>query len=165
MVTLTRAGMKRAGFQVTSRFKDSGAQAGTLAPGPDDRNRVGIDLLGGIQYAGQRKEGASVDAADAVRWTIQWTAPDGGGPVVFNVAANAADGNESADGDFVYTTTVESASSGWDASTGSTGATGATGSTGSGSQVRTRRTCRTPVVASARRADRRVTLTRRERLR
>jgi hypothetical protein len=113
IVTLTRAGMKRAGFQFTSRSKDSGAQAGTLAPGPDDRNRVGIDLLGGIQYAGQRKEGASVDAADAVRWTIQWTAPDGGGPVVFNVAANAADGNESADGDFVYTAIVESASSGW----------------------------------------------------
>jgi hypothetical protein len=27
--------------------------------------------------------------------------------VTFDVAANAANGNESADGDFVYTTTVE----------------------------------------------------------
>ena len=112
IVTLTQAGMKRAGFQVTSRFKDTGAQAGTLAPAPDDRNRIGIDIQGGVQYAGQRKEGASVTAGEAVRWTIQWTAPDGGGPVAFNVAANAADGNESADGDFVYTTTAESASSG-----------------------------------------------------
>ncbi len=32
--------------------------------------------------------------------------------MIFNVAANAADGNESADGDFVYTATAESASSG-----------------------------------------------------
>ena len=112
IVTLTQAGMKRAGFQVTSRFKDTGAQAGTLAPAPDDRNRIGIDVRGGVQYAGQRKPGASVTASEAVRWTIQWTAPDAGGPVVFNVAANAADGNESADGDFVYTTTAESASSG-----------------------------------------------------
>jgi hypothetical protein len=112
IVTLTQAGMKRAGFQATSRFKDTGAQAGTLAPAPDDRNRIGIDIQGGVQYAGQRKDGASVTAGEAVRWTIQWTAPDGGGPVAFNVAANAADGNESADGDFVYTTTAESASSG-----------------------------------------------------
>ena len=112
IVTLTQAGMKRAGFQLTSRFKDTGAQAGTLGPAPDDRDRIGIDIQGGVQYAGQRKEGASVTAGDTVRWTIQWTAPDGGGPVAFSVAANAADGNESADGDFVYTTTAESASSG-----------------------------------------------------
>ena len=33
-VTLTRTGMKRAGFQLATRFKDTGEQAGTLAPGP-----------------------------------------------------------------------------------------------------------------------------------
>jgi hypothetical protein len=110
-VTLTRAGMKRAGFQLTARLTDTGAQAGTLAPGADEAKRVGVETQGGIQYAGQRKDGASV-AGDAVRWTIQWTAPDGGRPVVFNVAANAADGNDSADGDFVYTTTAESPPSG-----------------------------------------------------
>ena len=46
---------------------------------------------------------------NVVRWSIEWTAPSGGGAVIFNVAANAADGNESADGDFVYTATAESA--------------------------------------------------------
>ncbi|MGH9200319.1 MAG: choice-of-anchor V domain-containing protein [Vicinamibacterales bacterium] len=110
IVTLTRTGMKRAGFQLTARFKDGGAQAGALAPGPDERERVGVVIQSGVEYAGQKKEGSSVGVADAVRWTIQWTAPAaGGGPVVFNVAANAADGNESADGDFVYTTSAESA--------------------------------------------------------
>ena len=39
----------------------------------------------------------------------EWTAPDRGGPVIFHVAANAADGNESAAGDFVYTASGESA--------------------------------------------------------
>jgi hypothetical protein len=108
-VTLTRAGMKRAGFQLTARFKDSGAQAGTLAAGPGEGERVGVDRQGSVQYAGQKKAGSAPGAADAARWTIEWTAPDRGGPVIFHVSANAADGNESADGDFVYTATGESA--------------------------------------------------------
>jgi hypothetical protein len=108
-VTLTRAGMKRAGFQLATRFKDSGAQAGTLAPGPGEGERVAVESQGGVQYAGQKKAGSSVSATDAVRWTIEWIAPDGGGPVVVHVAANAADGNDSADGDFVYTAASESA--------------------------------------------------------
>jgi hypothetical protein len=106
-VTLSRPEMKRAGFQLTARDKASGAQAGSLAPGADEAQRVKVEASSGVQYAGQRKEGSSV-AADAIRWTVQWTAPSSGGAVVFNVAANSADGNESADGDFIYTTTAES---------------------------------------------------------
>jgi hypothetical protein len=108
-VTLTRAGMKRAGFQLAARFTQGGAQAGTLAPGPAEQGRVGVEIQGGVQYAGQKKSGSSVSSDDAVRWTIEWTAPDRGGPVIFHAAANAADGNESADGDFVYTATATSA--------------------------------------------------------
>jgi hypothetical protein len=109
IVTLTRPGMKRAGFQLAARFKDSGAQAGVIAPGPAEQDRVGVEKQGGVLYSGQKKAGSSVDAADAARWTIEWTAPDRGGPVIFHVAANAADGNESADGDFVYMASGESA--------------------------------------------------------
>lgn len=108
-ITLTRAGMKLAGFQLTSRHTDGGAQAGTLAPGPGDGERVGVASQGGVLYAGQRMAGAVVRAGEAARWTISWTAPERGGPVTFHVAANAADGNESADGDFVYTATAQSA--------------------------------------------------------
>ena len=108
-VTLTRAGMKRGGFQLAARFKDSGAQAGTLAPGRSDAERVKVENSGDVQYAGQKLAGSSV-AGEATRWTIEWTAPDRGGTVIFHVAANAADGNESADGDFVYTASGESSS-------------------------------------------------------
>jgi hypothetical protein len=108
-VALTRAGMKRAGFQLTARFKESGAQAGTLARSSTEGERVGVEGQGGVQYAGQKKAGASPGADDLAKWTVEWTAPAAGGPVIFHVAANAADGNESADGDFVYTTIVESA--------------------------------------------------------
>jgi hypothetical protein len=106
-VTLTQAGMKRAGFQLATRFKD-GAQAGTLAPGPGEEERVTVETQSGVQYAGQRKAGSSVSAAYVTRWMIEWIAPDRGGPVVVHVSANAADGNESADGDFVYTAASES---------------------------------------------------------
>lgn len=108
-ITLRRAGMKLGGFQLAARFKDTAAQAGTLVPGPGDGERVGIDSLAGIQYARQKRAGTSVGAAGAAQWTLEWTAPKSGGPVILHVAANAADGNDSADGDFVYTATAESA--------------------------------------------------------
>jgi hypothetical protein len=107
-VTLSRSGMKRAGFQLAARFKDTGAQAGSLAPTPADAARVGIDTQGGVHYAGQKKAGSTASDDAVARWTIEWIAPAGGGAVIFHVAANAADGNESADGDFIYTATGES---------------------------------------------------------
>jgi hypothetical protein len=105
-VTLTRTGMKRAGFQLAARFKDGGAQAGTLRVPSGDALRVGVETQSGVQYAGQKAAGASPGEGGTARWTIDWTAPVGGGPVIVHVAANAADGNESADGDFVYTAAV-----------------------------------------------------------
>lgn len=108
-VTLTRPGMKRAGFQLAARFKDDGAQAGTLTAGSAETSRVGVEFQGGIQYANQKEDGSPVGMPDVARWTVEWTAPARVAPVVFQVAANAADGNGSADGDFVYTTSVVSA--------------------------------------------------------
>jgi hypothetical protein len=103
--------MKLAGFQLAARFKDGGAQAGVLAPAAGDAERVAVESQGDIQYAGQEKAGASVDGTGVAKWTITWTAPRSGGPVLFHVAANAANGNDSADGDFVHTTSAESAPS------------------------------------------------------
>jgi hypothetical protein len=106
-VTVARPGIKRAGFQLAARFEISGAQAGTLAAGEGER--VGVEEATGVQYAGQRKAGATVDAGDEARWTVQWTAPASGGAVIFHVSANAADGNGNAEGDFVYTTSAKAA--------------------------------------------------------
>lgn len=110
-ITLTRGGMKRAGFQLAARFKDTGAQAGTLAPGSSDGERVKVEHQGGVSYAGQKKAGSEIGDAGTVRWSVDWITPAGGGPVSFNVAANAADGDERVDGDFVYITTAEAAPS------------------------------------------------------
>lgn len=108
-VTLTRPGMKRAGFQLAARFEADGSQAGTLAPGAGEGERLGVESSGPIQYAGQKKPGSEAGAGDQVRWTMEWTAPKSGGAVVFHVAANAADGNGNAEGDFVYAVMAKSA--------------------------------------------------------
>jgi len=107
-VTLARAGMKLAGFQLTARFKEGGGQAGTLAPAPGEEERVGIDASGAVQYANQSRKGTALTDASTAVWKLLWTAPRADGPVVFHVAANAANGDDTVEGDFVHTDSVES---------------------------------------------------------
>lgn len=106
-ITLTRTGMKRAGFQLTARAQDSGAQSGSLAPGGQDATRVKVETQGGVQYAGHNIAGSTIGDDGSARWSVEWTAPAATGVVIFNVAANAADGDERVDGDVVYTGAVE----------------------------------------------------------
>lgn len=108
-VTLTRPGMTLGGFQLTARFKEDGAQAGTFAPAPGQAERVMIDAQGPVQYASQRRKGTELISADTAVWKLLWTAPRADGTVIFHVAANAANGDETAEGDYVHTSSVESA--------------------------------------------------------
>jgi hypothetical protein len=108
-VTLSRPGMKLGGFQLTARFKESRDQAGTIAPAPGEEARVVVETDGGVQYAGQREGGAALAEAGAARWSLEWTAPLSSDEVVFHVAANAADGDGTAEGDYVHTAAVASA--------------------------------------------------------
>jgi hypothetical protein len=109
-ISLTQPGMKLAGFQLTSRFKDDGAQAGTLAKESPADARIAIDTQAPVHYASQRREGADLVEPNVNRWTVIWTAPSSTRAVVFHVAANGANGDERADGDYVYTVTRESQS-------------------------------------------------------
>ena len=108
-ITLMREGMKRAGFQLAARFKNTGAQAGTLLAGSSDARRVKVENQGGVLYAGQNKVGSEIIENGKVKWSVDWVAPVTGAAVIFNVAANAADGDERVDGDFIYTVMFESA--------------------------------------------------------
>jgi hypothetical protein len=108
-ITLSRPGVVVAGFQITARLKTDGTQAGTLAPAPGEEERIAIAAQNGIQYAGQRRRGTALAAPDTARWTVQWTAPPPTGAVQFHVAGNAADNDESAEGDCVYTALAETA--------------------------------------------------------
>ena len=110
-VVLTNPGMAAAGFQLTARFTDGGKQAGSLARAPSDSTRVAITMSYDIAYAHQLRPGSAPAAKDTASWTVLWTAPASGGGVSFHAAANAADGDDTVDGDVVHTTSATSSGS------------------------------------------------------
>lgn len=107
-ITLKRPGIALGGFQVTARFEEDSAQAGSLAPTDGQQDRVKLANDRGIQYAYHSRPGTEPTATDVVRWTLRWTAPAGKRTVLFHVAANAANGDDSQFGDFVYTARARS---------------------------------------------------------
>jgi hypothetical protein len=87
------------GFELASRVKDGGTQAGTLMPA-DDKTQIVEEK--GIQYIEH-----TLDGIEANTFTFNWTAPaKPAGEIVFDAAGNAADGDGSAMGDYIYTTSV-----------------------------------------------------------
>ena len=108
-ISLQRADLRTGGFQLTARFVDGGAQAGTLAVRPDDGNRLKVESRDDVLYVNQRSAGAPVDSPGMASWTVLWTAPIAGGPVRLDVAANAGNRDENAGGDHVFTASRRSA--------------------------------------------------------
>lgn len=106
-IMLSRPGMAMGGFQLSARMENDGAQAGTLTPGPGEEKRIRIEP-GKVQYANQRQDGTALAEPGAAKWTVIWTAPAASGGIVFHAAANAADKDEAARGDYVYTTAATS---------------------------------------------------------
>lgn len=102
-IRLARPGLRRAGFQLAFRFIDGprkGAQAGDLTA-TSDRVQIVTPDEGGTRYAEQTGAGSEPDEPGRTRWRLEWTAPDSG-RVVVHAAANAANGDASEFGDFIY---------------------------------------------------------------
>ena len=105
-VSISREGMRRGGFEIAARFatgRQRGKQAGTwrlvdtraqLIPGAVDK---------ALTFVQHNLAGSRVATTGENAWTIEWTAPtNGSAPVVFNVAANASNNDDSPLGDFIY---------------------------------------------------------------
>lgn len=119
-VVVTMEETAAAGFQLSSRFED-GTQAGEFLPADP---RVAVTSGEGdpdLRYAHHTEAGALDAGADGSRWLVEWVAPaEGGGAdrggdpagvvsggvvpgdVVFNVAGNSANGDNSPLLDLVY---------------------------------------------------------------
>jgi hypothetical protein len=110
-VTVRRPDARRAGFELSARFAEgagAGAQAGTLGAA-DGRTRVITAPDGTVQYIQHTRAGSDLTSPGEGRWTVNWTAPmGGGGRVVFHVAGNAANDDASPLGDHIYTRTATS---------------------------------------------------------
>ena len=91
------------GFELSARYEQGGAQAGALGVPPDAQTRLMVVTDNNVQYLFHRRPGTALAAPDTARWTMLWTAPTAGGAVLFNVAANAADKDDTTFGDYIYT--------------------------------------------------------------
>jgi hypothetical protein len=103
VVSVHHPELNAAGFQLTARFatgRAAGEQAGHLAPS-DDRTAV-ITSAAGIVYAGHTGAGSSPSTGGVGRWSLLWTAPAADQDVVFHLAANAANDDDSDFGDRIY---------------------------------------------------------------
>lgn len=133
-VAVARPGLRAGGFQLAARFvagDRAGRQAGVLTP-VNTRAAVVDDREVGVSYAQHTFEGTEPVAPDTARWRLEWTAPAAGGAVAFHVAANAADGDASPFGDWIYTASAETRSASARASASPSGAGSARRMTTSG---------------------------------
>lgn len=92
-----------AGFQLSARFAEgegAGGSAGEFSPvSPRVELSVGEN---GVVYAHQNAAGSAAPTPDGSNWLVQWTAPESDSPVVFHVAANSGNGDNSPLSDLVY---------------------------------------------------------------
>jgi hypothetical protein len=103
--------MARSGFQLAARFGDGtakGEQAGDFKVVGDTIQVVpGND--GRVKYVSHTAAGNSPTSAGGCDWKFTWIAPVvAHGRVEFDVAANAADGDDTPVGDHIYTSELNS---------------------------------------------------------
>lgn len=98
-VWLSHPELIKAGFQLSSRLVD-GTQFGYFTS-LDENTVVQSSADGKIQYMNHSEKGSAGHKGKAV-WKFRWTAGGQVGEVVFNFAANAANGDDSEFGDNIY---------------------------------------------------------------
>lgn len=92
------------GFQLTARFLKTGEQAGSFS-WTGDRLRLTPESSVGdsIQYIQHSMEGTSPTGNRTLEWSFTWIAPETAGePVLFNIASNAGNYDDSSFGDRIY---------------------------------------------------------------
>jgi uncharacterized protein (TIGR03437 family) len=109
-VTVFDAAQRRWGFELSARTQ-AGKQAGTLKVGTDGFTQF-VPTSNGIQYIAHTIAGTRNgirDTGSGVSFNFSWTAPDvSAGPVIFNAAGNAANGDGTQFGDHIYSTSLTS---------------------------------------------------------
>lgn len=103
-VTVESEQLEIGGFQMTARFED-GTQAGSFE-WEGNRLMFTPNVSDTIQYLQHSIAGTSATGEQEVSWNFLWQLPeDGEGPVIFNIAANAGNFDDSSFGDWIYVRT------------------------------------------------------------
>lgn len=98
------------GFQLTARFLESGAQAGSFSWSGDRLRFTPESSVGdSIQYIQHSSEGTRPAGNRSVEWSFEWTAPETAQEsVLFNIASNAGNYDDSSFGDRIYVKELKS---------------------------------------------------------
>lgn len=101
-ISVERKNLGSAGFQLTARFPD-GSQAGDFKIENNKRILFTQKIPDSLQYVQHSKTGTEPLGANKNSWKIIWQAPASPkDSVIFNIAANASNGDRSSFGDFIY---------------------------------------------------------------
>lgn len=99
-ITVTRQDLGRAGFQLTARYPN-GSQAGRFVIDHNERV-IFTETMDSVQYVQHSKIGSN-PSGEKASWVVTWLAPASPlDTVVFHVAANAANGDQSELGDYIF---------------------------------------------------------------
>lgn len=106
-VTVESERLEVGGFQMTARFED-GAQAGSFE-WEGDRLMFTPSVPEELEYIQHSRSGVEPAGKREVSWTFTWIAPkEAPGPVIFNIAANAGNDDDSSFGDWIYAKEITS---------------------------------------------------------
>jgi hypothetical protein len=101
-VIVRREKLGKAGFQLTARFKN-GVQAGSFLISDNQRVIRTEKVPDSLQYIQHSVNGTEPQSKRESYWVIQWIAPEViTDSVVVNISANAANGDQSEFGDWIY---------------------------------------------------------------
>jgi uncharacterized protein (TIGR03437 family) len=112
-VTLTQPSRSFYGFQATA-LDDTGKQAGTITVTDSSRTQLITGTVSNLtrSYIEHNFTGTSPNGPNQGSWTFRWRAPEQPvGRVTFYAAGNAANGDGTMLGDFIYTTSASTAAS------------------------------------------------------
>lgn len=101
-IEVEREEMGSAGFQLSARY-ENGSQAGQFKVGENDRIVFSESVPDSSQYVQHTRESTEPSEANKNYWNVTWRAPESvSETVIFKVAANAGNGDQSEFGDFIY---------------------------------------------------------------
>ena len=108
-IEVSREDLGKGGFQLTARYSDSThAGAFKIPSGRTTFSEVGEEK----KYVQHSPTGVLPSDKGTISWTVAWKAPEQSrGEIIFNIAANAANGDDSAFGDYIFTREFKSSPS------------------------------------------------------
>lgn len=102
-ISIEREDLKKSGFQLSARFSD-GSQAGVFQIMKNDRVMFTKQVPDSLQYLQHSEQGTSSTKDGENSWKVIWKAPDSiSDSIHFHLSANAANGDQSEFGDWIYT--------------------------------------------------------------